>query len=108
MEFLVHLWLPILLSAVVVQFWSILSCALLQLHKHDWRPLPNEDGFAAALRPLNIPPGVYGFPYCADNKQRSDPAFEAKWNAGPVGILHSWKPNPNMGAILAGTFALYL
>jgi hypothetical protein len=31
MEFLAHLWLPTLLSAVVVWFWSILSRAVLGL-----------------------------------------------------------------------------
>jgi len=108
MEFLTHLWLPILLSAVAVWFWSFLSWAVLPVHKGDWKVLPNEEQFAAAVRPLNIPPGVYGFPHCTDHKQRNDPAFQAKWKAGPVGLLYLWKPNPAMGAAMAASFGLYL
>jgi hypothetical protein len=107
-EFIVHLWLPILLSAVAVWFWSFLSWAILPLHKKDWENLPNEDAFGASVRPLNIAPGVYGFPHCADNKQRNDPAFQEKWKAGPVGLLHLWNPNPSMGANMIVTFGVYL
>ncbi len=108
MEFLSHLWLPILLSAIAVWFWSFLSWAILPLHKGDWKTLPNEDSFGASVRPLNIPPGVYGFPHCTDHKQRNDPAFQEKWKAGPVGLLHLWNPNPSMGGNMAFTFVLYL
>jgi hypothetical protein len=108
MEFFSQLWLPILLSAIAVWFWSFLSWAILAVHKGDWKVLPNEDAFSAAVRPLDIPPGVYAFPYCETHKQRNDPVFLEKWKAGPVGILHRWNPNPSMGANLALTFALYL
>lgn len=108
MEFLTHLWLPMVLSALAVWFWSFLSWAILPLHKKDWRVLPSEGAFATALKPLNIAPGVYGFPHCADNKQRRDPAFEAKWKAGPVGLLYMWNPSPSMGANMIASFALYI
>lgn len=108
MEILSHLWLPIILSAVAVWFWSFLSWAVLPLHKGDWKPLPDENAFAAATRPLRIAPGVYGFPFCAEGKQRNDPAFQEKWKSGPVGLLYLWNPNPSMGANMAASFALYL
>ena len=78
------------------------------MHKGDWRALPNEEAFAAAVRPLKIDPGVYGFPHAADNKQRHDPAFIAKWKSSPVGLLYMWDPNPGMGPKMAATFGLYL
>jgi hypothetical protein len=108
MEFLDQLWLPIVLSAIAVWFWSFLSWAVLPVHKGDWKTLPDEDAFRAAVRPLNIPAGVYGFPHCPDHKQRKDPAFLEKWKAGPVGLLYQWNPNPSMGANMALTFGLYL
>jgi len=108
MSFLEHLWLPMVLSAAAVWFWSFLSWAVLPLHKNDWKPLPGEDAFAGAVRPLNIPPGVYGFPHCGSHKKRNDPAFMEKWKAGPVGILNVWKPNPSMGANMLVTFLIYL
>ena len=108
MEFITPLWLPILLSAVAVWFWAFLSWAVLALHKEDRKPLPNEEAFSAAVRPLNIPPGAYGFPFCTDHKQMKDPAFQTKWNAGPVGLLHIWTPNPSMGGNMLATLVLYL
>src|SRR2546421_1401905 len=105
MEFITRLWLPILLSAIAVWFWSFLSWAILAVHKHDLKPLPNEDGFGAAVRPLNVSPGVYAFPYC-EHKDRNNPAFQEKWKTGPVGILYLWKPNPSMGGNMAATFVL--
>jgi hypothetical protein len=108
MEFLSHLWLPMLLSAAAVWFWSFLSWAILPVHKGDWKVLPNEDGLASALRPLNIPAGIYNFPHCDSNKQRNDPAFQAKWKAGPVGVLQIWNPNPSMGGNMIASFLVYL
>ena len=108
MEFLNHLWLPILLASFAVWFWSFLSWAILPFHKGDWKKLPNEDAFAAAVRPLNIPPGVYGFPYCEGHSQQKDPAFLEKWKAGPVGLIHVWFPNPSMGGNMIASFALDL
>src|SRR5882724_47976 len=107
MEFISHLWLPILLSALAVWFWSLLSCLILPRYKSDWKNLPNEQAFGASARPLNIPPCVYAFPHCADNKQFNDPAFQEKWTAGPVDLLHLWHPNPSMGANMAVTFGVY-
>jgi hypothetical protein len=108
MEFISKLWLPILLSAVAVWFWAFLSWAVLALHKRDMRPLPNEEAFANAVRALNLPAGVYAFPYCEDHKQHKDPAFQAKWKAGPVGQISIWRPCPNMGANMLMSFLVYL
>ncbi len=93
MDFIKHLWLPILLSAFAVWFWAILSCAILTLHKKDWSQLPSEEAFGAAVRPLNLPHGVYGFPYCAHPKQMREAEFMEKWKRGPTGLLYIGIPS---------------
>ncbi len=103
-----QLWLPILLSAVAVWFWSFLSWAILPIHKGDWKALPDEDAFGKAVRGLNIPPGSYGFPYCSDQKQRKDPGYQAKWKTGPVGLLNIWRPNPSMAGNMVASFTVNL
>lgn len=108
MEFIAKLWLPMLLSAVAVWLWALLACTILALHKKDWKPLPNDDAFANALRPLNLLPGVYCFPYFKDFKHFNDPAFQARWNAGPNGIIHVWRASQNMGATMLLSFLVYL
>lgn len=108
MEFLSHLWLPILLASFGVWFWSMVSCMLLALHKRDWKKLPDEAAFADAVRPLNVAPGVYGFPHCEGPKSYKDPVFLEKWKAGPVGILNVWNPNPSMGGTMLATIGVYL
>jgi hypothetical protein len=102
------LWLPILVSAAAVWFWAFLSWAILPVHRKDFGPVPNEEGFLSALRQFNIPPGNYGFPFCADSKQRNDPAFMEKWKTGPAGLINIWRPNPNMGMNMLLSFLVYL
>ena len=46
---LLGLWLPILVSSIVVFFASFVSWMLLPLHKKDWQPLPDERGVFDAL-----------------------------------------------------------
>jgi hypothetical protein len=102
------LWLPIIVAAVAVWFWAFLSWAILPVHKKDFGAVPDEEGFLAAIKQFNIPPGNYGFPYCADNKQRNDPAFTEKWKTGPAGLINIWVPNPNMGMNMLLSFVVYL
>jgi len=105
---LAHLWLPILLSAAAVWFWSFLSWAILSVHKGDFGGVPNEDEFLSALKPLNLKPGNYGFPHCESHAKSKDPAFVEKWKTGPAGLLNVWKPNPNMGLNMLLSFIVYL
>jgi hypothetical protein len=81
------LWLPILLSAVIVFVVSSLIHMVLGYHKHDILPLPKEDDVMAALRPFNIPPGDYGIPRPASMKDIRSPEFEAKQKKGPVAFM---------------------
>jgi hypothetical protein len=70
------LWLPIVLSAVIVFVASSIIHMLSPWHKNDYPKVPNEEGLRAALRPLAIPP-----------EQLRDPAFLEKVNQGPNLVL---------------------
>jgi len=104
---LVHLLLPVALCAVALFFASFLSWMVLQLHRHDWRRLANEDAFLSSLRPLDLPPGNYMFPSCDNPQDRQSAEFQAKWNAGPRGVATLFR-NSSMGANLGLTFAYFL
>ncbi len=61
---LTALWLPILLSAVIVFFASFIMHMLLAYHKSDYRKLPDEDCVTDTLRSAGVTRGpAYFFPY---------------------------------------------
>ena len=81
------LWLPILLSAVIVFVASSIIHMVLPYHRGDFSKLPNEDGVMDALRKLGVPPADYLFPKPDSAKAMKDPAFREKWSKGPVGLM---------------------
>ena len=91
MDLLRQLWLPIVVSAAAVWFWSFLSWAALSLHKRDRVAPPDEDGLMEAVRRLGLGPGSYMFPWI-EHKDQRDPAKVAKWKAGPIGTLTVFGP----------------
>ncbi len=112
------LWLPILLSAVIVFVASSVIHMALGYHRNDYKKFPDEDGVMDALRKFAIPPGDYLVPYGGSPKAMKDPAFREKWNKGPVGVM-TVIPNgpPTMGkslvswfiySIVVGIFAAYI
>lgn len=84
------LWLPILVSAVVVFVASSLIHMLLNYHANDYKKFPDEDAAADALRRLNLPPGDYSLPKPANMKEMNSPAFQEKIKKGPVAFLTIW------------------
>lgn len=109
--------IPILLSAVVVFVLSSIIHMMLPIHKHDLKPVPDEDRVQDALRPFNIPPGDYALPHM-DAATMKDPAALERMSRGPVAIL-TVIPNgpPAMGkslvlwflySLLVGVFAAYI
>ena len=108
MEMLLSLWLPILVSAVVVWIASAMAWMVLPHHGNDWKGLPDEAGFFEALRALKIGPGQYGFPHVADRKQRNDPEFAKRCEAGPKGVLNVWPEKISMGRNMVLSFLFYL
>jgi hypothetical protein len=83
---LTALWLPILLSAVIVFVASSIMHMLLPYHRSDYRQLPDEDRTLAALRAEALKPGLYVFPFCTPKNMKSLAAIE-KYNQGPVGFM---------------------
>ena len=56
------LWLPILVSAVIVFLVSWMIHMLLPYHRSDFATLPREDEVMQALGKFDIPPGDYVIP----------------------------------------------
>jgi hypothetical protein len=102
------LWLPILLSTAALFFLGFLSWMVLGLHKADWNELSDEDAFGQAVRDLNVQPGSYMFPYCADAEQMKSAAFIEKQQQGPVGIIQIWEETGGMGKQLGCQFGFLL
>jgi hypothetical protein len=80
------LWIPILLSAVIVFIASSVMHMLLPYHRNDYHQLPEEDKIRAAVRMAGLPPGLYMFPYSTPKEMKSTATLE-KLKEGPVGIL---------------------
>ncbi len=106
---LAALWLPILLSAVLVFVASSLIHMASPWHKNDYPKVPNEDGLRAALRPLAIPPGDYMVPRPTSREELRDPTFLAKVSEGPKLVLTVLPPGPlSMGTNLVQWFVYLL
>jgi hypothetical protein len=98
---LTSLWIPILVSAVLVFVVSSVIHMLLPVHKSDFRKLPKEDEALEAIGKLGIPPGDYMFPLCSSMGEMKDPAFLAKMEKGPVGMMTVMPSGPpTMGTSL--------
>lgn len=99
------LWLPILVSALLVFIASSIIHMVLQLHRHDWKKVPDEDGMMDALRAHNLAPGDYCVPRPGSAGAMKDPAFIAKFKRGPVVFMTVLPPGDMaMGAQLAQWF----
>jgi hypothetical protein len=90
---LTALWLPILLSAVIVFVASSVMHMLLPYHRSDYRQLPEEDKLRAALRSAGLQPGLYMFPFCT-HKDMKSPAAQEKYKEGPVGMMTVFPSGP--------------
>ncbi len=87
------LWLPILLSTVIVFFASFIMHMVLPYHKGDYRKVPNEDQVRAALRSAGLTRGFYIFPFCTPKEMKS-PEMMAKYKEGPVGTINIFPSGP--------------
>ncbi len=100
------LWLPILVSAVLVFVWSSVVHMVLAYHRSDYAKLPNEEALLEAMRGAGVGPGNYSFPHCASPAEMSAPATVEKYNKGPVGLVNVLPSGaPAMGKMLALWFA---
>lgn len=87
------LWLPIVLSAVIVFIASSIFHTVLPYHHGDYSPLPDEDKVLPALRAANLRRGLYVFPFCKPKEMKSPAAIE-KYNQGPVGMMIVFPSGP--------------
>lgn len=104
-----QLWLPIVLSSVVVFFLSFLFHSVLPNHKNDFAKVPEEDKVMAALRAFKIPPGDYMMPRPDSRDAMKDPAFLKKMSEGPSLHMTIFPTGPfNLGGTLAVWFVYLL
>ena len=76
---LTALWLPILLSAVLVFLASSLIHMAIPIHKNDYRKLPDEDKVLDVLRSTGVTSGRgYIMPFC-DHKNMKSPEVVEKF-----------------------------
>jgi hypothetical protein len=112
------LWLPILVSAVLVFVLSSLIHMVLSYHKSDMAALPAEEEIMTALRRHDLAPGAYVMPHARSMEEMKDPAYIERRTQGPVGfltILPSGKPDMTreLGAwfvysLVVGVLAAYI
>jgi len=104
MDFLAHLWLPILASAAMVFVASSIIWMATPLHKHDYKnPGDKEESIVGMLRSSALEPGVYYVPWCQGKDKRAETM--AKMKTGPWAMLTVMTGPPNMGKMLGMWFA---
>jgi len=105
MAFLAQLWLPILLSAVLVFVASSLIHMVIKWHQGDYHGFSNEDAVRAAIRGGSAAPGQYIVPYCGDMKEMKNPEMLKKFEDGPIAFVTLRAPGPpTMGPALGMWF----
>ena len=109
MSFLAQLWIPIVVSAVLLFVMSSLIHMVFKWHNSDYHKLANEDAVRDAIRAGNPAPGMYVIPYCQEMKDFKTPEVQKKFVDGPVGFV-TLRPNgpPTMGKALGLWFAFLL
>ncbi len=109
MEFLVDLWLPILLSAVLVFLVSAVLHMFVPIHRGDFAKLPGEEKVLAEMRSQGVQRGEYMFPFADCMKDMGSPEMNERFVQGPVGFLTVLPSGPwTMGKSLAQWFAYSL
>lgn len=114
----ISLWIPILLSAVIVFVVSSIIHMVLPYHRSDFGKVPAEDEVMDALRKFAIPPGEYVMPCAGSNKGRQTPEFVEKMKKGPVAFLTVIPSGPPsmvknlvqwfLYCVVVGIFAAYI
>lgn len=106
MEFLVTLWLPILVATVALWFLSFFSWVFLPHHFGDFKKLDSENDLMELVKQSNIAPGNYMFP-CANSKQeQGSKEFQELYARGPRGTLNVYNM-PHMGSNMFQTILYF-
>ncbi|HEX7078277.1 MAG TPA: hypothetical protein VF363_07645 [Candidatus Eisenbacteria bacterium] len=115
---IMSLWLPILLSAVVVFIISSIIHMVLKYHASDMKQLPSENEIMESLRKFNIPPGDYMLPRAGSMEAMKSPEYVERVKKGPVATITVMKGGSmSMGpyllqwflfCVLVGILAAYI
>ncbi len=101
MQFVVDLWVPILISALACWVISAISWAALPFHNRQWHKLPNEDAVADALRAGISGAGLYSVPHAGAEGAKS-PGLNEKMAKGPIAFITVLPTGmPSMGKMMA-------
>ena len=103
MAFLAQLWLPIVVSAVMVFVISAATHMLVPARADEWGHLTRQDAIQEALR--GVDPGLYMVPTPADKAKRMTPEAMKRWAEGPAALVTLLPAGPiNMGRNLGLSF----
>ena len=103
-----QLWLPILVSSVVVFIASALAWMVLPHHKKDIKVLPDEKPWMEHLAETGLAPGLYMWPGAATPEVMKSDEFKARYKAGPWGSINIGAAQPNLGRNLLFVFLVYV
>ncbi len=79
------LWLPIVVSTVIVWIASALIWTVLPWHKTDYAQPGDEEGVRAALKGAS--PGFYNVPHATEMSDLQKSEMQQKFNDGPVAFI---------------------
>lgn len=104
---ILDLWLPVLVSAIVVFVMSAMVWMVLPWHKTDFKKTADEEAVRAALK--GATPGYYMLPYVMDPAQLKNEAVAQKYIDGPLAYI-TVVPNglPKMGPKLILSYIYYV
>jgi len=84
---LFQLWMPVIVSAVIVFIASSIIHMGPFWHRSDYPAPANQDRVGDALRPFAIPPGDYLLPRASCGPEAKSPEYTEKLKKGPVMIM---------------------
>lgn len=98
------LWLPIVLSAVLVFVVSSIIHMLLPWHQADFKRFAAEDEALEALRKLDLEPGDYAAPKADSMAEMNSDEYRQKVERGPQIVLTVLPPGSSLGRNLVAWF----
>ena len=99
---LTPLWLPIVLSAVVVFLASWVVWTLLPIHRSDWSAVTDERALRDAFYWQQLAPGQYHLPHAGGVEALKNPEYVRKLEEGPHAFITLLPPGkPAMGRNMA-------
>lgn len=100
------LWIPIVLSAVIVFVASSILHMVLPYHRSDYKAVPEEDKVMTALRSVGLKRGLYVLPFCTHKDMKLQAMIE-KYKQGPVAMLTVFPSAPPAMPKFLGQWFVY-